>query len=83
MARDVEIPFDPSTDKVFCSFCGQQCVEGGHMVSTFMMCPTHGEFTIAPVVIKRGDNWVISTDQTTADMWKTCKLLSERASGES
>lgn len=50
--RDIRIPFDPETQSLWCSRCGQKLVKSGHMMSEFMLCPTHGEFTMAPVVMR-------------------------------
>lgn len=32
----------------FCSFCGLQLIEGGHMMEKFFLCPDAGEFTWSP-----------------------------------
>lgn len=48
----VKIPFDPEAESMYCSRDGIKLVPSGHMFSEFMMCPRHGEFTIAPVIMR-------------------------------
>lgn len=77
---DLVIPFDPATQKVFCSYCGRELVVGGHMFRVGMMCPQHGEFTIAPVVMQYKDGWGLHfKDEQDKAMWETCKYLTEQA----
>lgn len=52
MEETILIPFDPKVDRMFCSYCGTQLVKSGHIASEFMLCPNHGEFTIAPVIMR-------------------------------
>lgn len=47
-----KIPFDPETQSLYCSWDGLKLEQSGHMFSEFLLCPRHGEFTIAPVVMK-------------------------------
>lgn len=71
-------PFDIEKERIYCSNCGQQCVPMGHIMSKFLLCPTHGEFTIAPVVIMVDGQWMIEhRDQTAKAMWETCRGFNE------
>jgi hypothetical protein len=82
--------FDYPNEKTFCSRCGQECQPLGHLMSRFLMCPTHGEFTIAPVVIQKtdqfdfetgeivpgDDTWEISfNDEQDKAMWEACREI--------
>ena len=79
------LPFDPATERIYCVRCGAQCEPHGHMAFSFIMCPTHGEFTIAPVVMLNAknvitpdgdDKWYIHfKSQTEAASWETCKWV--------
>lgn len=51
-SHDVRIPFDPDTEVLYCSRDGAKLEKSGHLFSEFMLCPNHGEFTIAPVVMR-------------------------------
>ena len=76
-------PFDPETEFLYCSRCGLKLEKSSHMFSQFLMCPRHGEFTMAPVVMKEDDSWFIELTQTEAGMWETCKYLdSQHENGE-
>lgn len=90
----VAIPFDIEKESLYCGACGQKCVVMGHMTGRFLLCPTHGEFTIAPVVmfvhahnafmLERGlDNegqWEIQFEsETSRAMWETCRFLTDDA----
>ncbi len=78
---------DVDKQPIYCSFCGSQLVKMGHMFNEFMMCPKHGEFTIAPVVMRdtgsptdetdMGDGrWYINLeDEQGKMMWETCELV--------
>ncbi len=80
MAEPVlEDKFDPSKQKIFCSYCGSQLREMGHMFSIFMLCPVHGEFTPSPLVIKKesGDWFIRFHDLTERSSWESCKVISE------
>lgn len=75
---ELTLPFDPSKQKVYCSHCGRELVLGGHMFREGLMCPQHGEFTIAPMVTKYRDGWAIEFhDETEKGMWETCNDLTE------
>ena len=50
--KEKRIPFDPETESIYCSRCGSKLDASSHMFSEFMLCPKHGEFTIAPVVVR-------------------------------
>lgn len=81
---DVRVLFDPDRESLYCGRCGQKCEPLGHLMSIFLLCPTHGEFTIAPVVMRNtrnafhpeGDNkWYMHCDATVQGMWETCRHL--------
>jgi hypothetical protein len=55
---EVRIPFDPDTESLYCSRDGIKLEKSGHMFSEFLLCPRHGEFTIAPVVIREPEKVV-------------------------
>jgi hypothetical protein len=78
MNFEVEIPFDPETESIYCSFCGSRLEKSGHMFSVHMLCPKHGEFTISPIVMSEKGKWFILTDRTTASMWETCRVVDSR-----
>lgn len=88
----VKIPFDIETEMMFCGRCGKRCVPQGHLMMQFLLCPDHGEFTIAPVVMFDGkdatfnpegtDKWYIQCDQTVASMWDTCKFVDAIPGGQ-
>lgn len=70
-------PFDMDNESVFCARCGRKCEMLGHLMSQFMLCPVHGEFTIAPVVMRHpngGWNIHFKDDQEKA-MWDTCRQV--------
>lgn len=50
--KEHRIPFDPDAQSLWCSRCGSKLEKSGHMFSEFLLCPRHGEFTIAPVVMR-------------------------------
>lgn len=68
-------PF-PLAQMLYCSFCGRRCKPLGHIMTTFLLCPVHGEFTIAPLVVRREEGWFIefATEQEMM-MWQTCEYL--------
>lgn len=69
-------PFDIENDKLFCAWDGKQCTPMGHMFSTFLLCPDHGEFTWAPVVIFRDGKWQYSFHSATDyGMYSNAKAL--------
>lgn len=49
---DCQEDFDPETESIFCSRCGSRLEKSGHMFNEFMLCPKHGEFTLAPIIIR-------------------------------
>ena len=68
--------FDYPDEKTFCARCGQECQPLGHLMCRFLMCPTHGEFTIAPVVIEDTFGWWITfSDEQAKSMWETCRYV--------
>lgn len=81
--KEIDIDKQP----VFCSFCGSQLEKMNHMFNEYMMCPKHGEFTIAPVIIRdngdpmneldNGDGkWYINLrDEQGKMMWETCEYV--------
>lgn len=73
-------PFNHPVERLFCARCGTQCVEMGHLTSTFLLCPKHGEFTIAPVVMKNENGaWEIRHQDSQAEaMWNTCRYVDEK-----
>lgn len=85
--RRVVAPFDPKAESVFCARCGTKLEPLGHLMARFLLCPTHGEFTIAPVVIEGRDTetfvstgkWEIHFDDEQAQtMWETCRGIDAR-----
>lgn len=50
---DVRIPFDPDTESMYCARDGIKLEKSSHMSFEGMMCPRHGEFTIAPVIMRQ------------------------------
>jgi len=52
VTNEVRIPFDPDTQSLWCSRCGSKLERSAHMFSEFLMCARHGEFTMAPIVIR-------------------------------
>lgn len=86
-SAEFRIEIDVDKQPVFCSFCGSQLEKMNHMFNAFMMCPKHGEFTIAPVIMRdtgdpmnehdRGDGkWYINlVDETMKMMWETCEQV--------
>ena len=52
LERSERIPFDPETESLYCSRDGLKLEKSGHMFFEFMLCPRHGEFTMAPVVMR-------------------------------
>lgn len=83
MNEELTQPFDPETEAIYCARCGQRLVESGHMLYLFLLCPTHGEFTIAPVVMRVDDlvtgdegHWEIHfKDRQDLSMWETCQYI--------
>jgi hypothetical protein len=74
----LRVRFNYPDEKTFCARCGQECQPLGHMMARFLMCPTHGEFTIAPVVIEDSTGWWISfADDTEKSTWETCRYVDE------
>ncbi len=85
---DIEIrePFDITTEKLFCSSCGSECVPRGHLMAEFLLCPNHGEFTFAPIVMheetlgalgRMESRWMIHhRNKQEKQMWETAKYLS-------
>jgi hypothetical protein len=53
----------------FCSFCGKQLIEGGHMMEKFFLCPDAGEFTWSPPHLVRvevdGASYVVAGKELT------------------
>lgn len=87
MSEVLELEFNYPTEKIYCGRCGKECVPLGHLMSEFLMCPTHGEFTIAPVVTRKYDQvtykhdgkWYIHfNDATEQGMWETCRSVDEQ-----
>lgn len=74
--------FDYPRERLFCARCGSECVPCGHLTSRFLLCPNHGEFTVAPVVVQQGSSWWIH-HQTAQDraMWRTCRALDAEDAG--
>lgn len=72
-----KVPFAHPVERLFCGRCGRQCVPQGHMFGRFLLCPSHGEFTVAPVVSQdRTGEWVIHfDDEGEMAMWDTCRHL--------
>ena len=89
----IKVKFDIDKDNVFCGYCGTERVIRGHMTSTFLMCPKHGEFTIGPTIMLNDGNpfdpddngdglWYIHhEDEINKMMWETCALLDSPPSG--
>lgn len=46
------LEFDPEAEAIYCSFDGLRLEKSGHMGTEFLMCPRHGEFTMAPTVTR-------------------------------
>ncbi len=65
---------------IYCAFCGQRLVQAGHMVSQFLLCPTHGEFTPGPTVMQQRDgSWRILWESEVARSdWNACQQLGGR-----
>jgi hypothetical protein len=69
-------PFDYPNEKVVCARDGQECQPLGHLLSRFLLCPTHGEFTIAPVVMEQTTGWVIVFEDVQAkSMWEAARYI--------
>ena len=49
---EARIPFDPDTQSLYCSRDGLKLEKSSHMWTEFLMCPRHGEFTMAPTVMR-------------------------------
>jgi len=46
----------------------------------FLLCPNHGEFTMAPVVMELTTGWVIQfPTETHKAMWETCRYIDQLA----
>lgn len=75
------LPFDPAVEKLYCSRCGRECEPRGHLLSQFLLCPVHGEFTIAPVVVHTGLGWRIEATEQMISMWETCRYLDRSGLG--
>lgn len=72
-------PFDIEREHAFCGFCGRERIPGGHMLSTFLMCPQHGEFTPGPVILLGARGWEIHfRDEGERQSWETCAYISEQ-----
>lgn len=91
--REIRLPFDPEKESIFCARCGRKCEPLGHLMAMFLLCPTHGEFTIAPVVMQNADkfdlntgevvkgdrSWSIKFDSEQDRMeWQTCREIDAR-----
>lgn len=75
----IEEEFDITKESLYCSRCGTKCEPLGHLMTTFLICPTHGEFTIAPVVVGREGKWYIHFDnEIDQSMWNTCRYVDEQ-----
>lgn len=76
-------PFDIERESLYCARCGRKCVPVGHLTGRFLMCPVHGEFTIAPVVMQHEDGWRIHhRDDQARAMWETCRYVDEPGTGD-
>lgn len=78
---NIKEPFDIETEKLFCARCGRQCEPLGHMMGMFLLCPVHGEFTMAPTVMKDDyGKWNIhyrDEHDMWKQMWDSCKAIDE------
>lgn len=78
-ADELHVEMDPDTEPVYCSSDGLRLEKSGHLTSSFLLCPVHGEFTIAPIVIKLGSKWFFAfEDQQAKSMWKTARYVNEQ-----
>ncbi len=50
------------------------------MFTRFLLCPKHGEFTIAPIIVLKDAGWVMLTDEVIGSMWETYKVVDARHS---
>lgn len=76
VATRIRKPFDPDSEPIFDARCGRKLEPIGHGFALFMLCPVHGEFTIAPMVIKLDTGWVIEHRDAQAEgMWETCRAI--------